>query len=98
MKGNVENFEVTHKKDVLVRANYKQKLETNSGIIITAAPSVVDDRPTSGVVVKKGEKVTDFDIGSTVYFSYEFGHDIYFDDNKEEWYILLNKKNILGYN
>lgn len=96
MLGSAENFVLTHKNDVLIKANYKQKTTTDTGIIITVNPSVVDDRPTSGIVISKGRKVLDFDIGCTVFFDKEHGHDIYFDDNKDEWFILIHKKNILG--
>lgn len=97
MKGNVNNFQVQHKKDILVKANYKKQLQSDSGILLTVNPSIVDDRPTSGIVISKGSKVLDFNINDEVYFDYSNGHDIYFDDNKEEWYILLRKKSILGF-
>lgn len=96
MKGLVEQFEVVHSEDILVKAFYREKLYTDSGLVITAMPSVVNDRPTSGVIVKKGADVTELDIGDSIFFRKENGHDIFFDEEKNEWYILLDSSIVLG--
>lgn len=96
MKGSVEQFELMHKKDILVKAKHKEKLETNSGILITVTPSIIDERPLKGDVVMVGEKVTDIEVGDVAHFEKQTGMDIYFDDNKEEWYILMSSKSVIG--
>lgn len=98
VKGSYESFNVVHGTDILVRASYKEKFQgETSGIIITIAPSVVEDRPTSGVVVKKGNDTDEIPMGVKAHFGKTAGYDLYFNDNKEEWYILLDKESIIGY-
>ena len=96
MKGSVEQFELTHKKDILVKAKYKEKLETTSGILITVAPSIIEERPLKGEVYMVGEKVTEIKVGDIAHFERQTGMDIYFDDNKDEWYILMSSKSVIG--
>jgi len=97
IKGTWEKFTIAHEDDILVKASYKEKFETNSGILINMNPSVVEDRPTSGVILKKGSLVDEIPLESTVYFEKTTGYDLYFEGNKDEWYILMHKDSVLGY-
>lgn len=98
IRGSWEKFKVVHEEDLLVKANYKEKFESQeSKILITIAPSVINDRPTSGVLLQKGASVDEIPLESTVYFEKTTGYDLYFEENKNEWYILMHKDSVLGY-
>ena len=97
LKGSFEKFKVVHPKDVFVKANYKEKFEQEStGIILTIAPSVVDDRPTSGIVLGLGSDIADIHIGDTIHFEKTAGWDLYFEDNSNEWFIVMDYERIYG--
>lgn len=97
IKGSYTDFKVVHKNDMLVKASYKEKFEDEpSGIILTIAPSVVLDRPTSGTIVSKGVDV-ELDLGIKVHFEKTSGYDLYFEDNKKEWFLLMDADSLLGY-
>lgn len=96
MKGSIQDFKIVHEKDILVRADYKKALETSSGILITVNPSVTGDRPTNGEVLQIGSEVTEIKVGDNVFFDKVNGHDIYLDDNPDEWFVLLDSEVILG--
>jgi co-chaperonin GroES (HSP10) len=97
MKGSVQDFKILHPKDVLVKAIHKEKFQSDSGIIFSINPSVVDDRPTRGEVLKIGKDMTDFGIGTIVHFEKFAGQDLYFDDEKNDWFVLLDYRNIIGF-
>lgn len=86
---------LTHTKDLIVKCDISFK--TQSGIIATVIPEVLNDRPTSGEVVLIGDKVKNIEIGDTVYFSKVTGMDIHTNEFKNGiLYILMRNKSILG--
>ena len=98
IKGSVDSFRVVNSNDVLVKADYKQKFQTESGIIFSIAPSVVEDRPTCGVIIGIGPEVEEpLKKGLKVHFPKTSGYDLFFDDNPDEWFILLKDESLLGY-
>lgn len=93
-KSNFESTELIH-KDVLVLALDVSR-KTESGIITTTKPSILDDRPTKGKVVKISSKVSNVKIGDVVYFDKTTGIDHFYEDKPGDWFILIDCKKILG--
>lgn len=84
-----------HKRDLVVKCDITFK--TASGIIASVMPEVINDRPQCGVVVKIGKKITEFNIGDTIYFDKISGLDIHTKEFKDGvLYILLSEDRILG--
>lgn len=97
IKGSYTDFKIVHKNDILVKASYKEKFEDQaSGIILTIAPSVILDRPTSGTIIAKGYNV-ELELGTKVHFEKTTGYDLYFDENPKEWFLLMETDKLLGY-
>ncbi len=72
------------------------KKETESGIIYGTRPSVVQDRPTSGVVIAMGPG-SKYQIGDFVYFAPNSGMDLAMIRKEEdEKYLLLYNDAIIG--
>lgn len=84
-----DTFIVKHTPDI-------SKKETESGIIFETRVSVVQDRPTSGVVVAIGPE-SKYSIGDFVYFEPNAGMDLAMIRQKDdEKYLLLYNKAIIG--
>lgn len=71
------------------------------GIIIKLSQnkSIVEDRPTKGIVVSKGPKVKEINTGDEVFWHIASGADIQFLDEgtKGVDFIILREESILGY-
>lgn len=84
-----------HSKDIVVKCDISFK--TSSGIIATVIPEVLNDRPTFGEVVIKGDKVKNVDLGDIVYFPKHVGFDIHTNEFKDGiMYLLLDSKKLIG--
>jgi co-chaperonin GroES (HSP10) len=69
------------------------EVATESGIIFEINPDPVLNRPTTGIVYKKGKKVKDMEEGDLVHFTKEAGADI---KTKDGWFVLMNSSRVLG--
>ena len=91
---DISKFIVSHTKDVLLRLSSDDlEVATKSGIIFEINPDPVLNRPTTGIVYKKGKKVKDIEEGDLVYFNKEAGADI---KTKDGWFVLMNSSRVLG--
>ena len=98
IRGSFREFNIVHDTDILIRSSYKEKFEQeNTGIILTIAPSVVEDRPTSGTVIQIGNSISEFKVGDIVHFTKTSGCDLYFEEESKDWFILLSIDSILGF-
>ena len=91
---------------VLVKTTETMKDDkvTDSGIVLEVASkkSIVNDRPTQGIIISKGENVKFLDIGMLVYYPPHSGIECeYIRDNDDpsvfEMFTVLDEKTILGY-
>lgn len=83
-----------HGTDVLVRATYPTEIKSESGIIISLTPEVVNDRPTKGEVIRVGSKVEEVKVGDIVAWDKTSGINLYKEDDVA--YIILAEEKILG--
>lgn len=91
---DISKFIISHAKDVLLRLSSDDlEVATKSGIIFEINPDPVLNRPTTGIVYKKGKKVKDIEEGDLVYFTKEAGADI---KTKDGWFVLMNSSRLLG--
>ena len=74
------------------------------GIVIKLShnKSVVEDRPTKGIVVSKGPKVKELNVNDEVFWHVASGIDIQFYDDNENGtkgtdFVILREESILGY-
>ena len=81
----------------------KEKVSSAGIIFEQAKLKSVNDRPSSGIVVSVGNKVTDINSGDFVVFPNTDGQDVEFNDSEESYkndelaqFIILRQNSILG--
>lgn len=89
-----KKFKVVQGTDILVKCEWTKETRSKSGIVVDMKPSMVEDRPTQGIVIQTGFKVSNVKVGDTVFWGKTSGIDLYRED--ETAYILLNEEKVLG--
>lgn len=74
------------------------KQESDTGIILTTGKaSVITDRPSTGVIVAKGEDCKKFEIGNQVFFAPQVSFDLeFFRTEDDEKYMMVPEDRIDG--
>ena len=81
---------------MLVRVQTKTEEKTESGIITNVKQSVVQDRPTEGLVVSTGPSAP-FSAGTYLYYTKTSGYDFaQIRSENSEMYTILHPEAILG--
>lgn len=98
--GYLEWYEFAPQDNLLVVKNKPDmtKKESPSGIIITASkPSVVTDRPSTGIIVSKGPDCKKFEIGQQVFFSPQASFDLEMIRSEgDEKYLMVPEDRVDG--
>jgi co-chaperonin GroES (HSP10) len=92
----VDNFDITHDNDVIVKVTTQDKnLTSSSGIVLTVNASALHDRPTNGVVIKVGPSVNTIAVGDKVEFEKVAGIDLTKGDDNTH-FVLMDIEKIVG--
>ncbi|ANH51228.1 putative co-chaperonin GroES [Campylobacter phage PC5] len=91
---DVNSFKIVHPHDVLLEVAYPSEIKSESGIIVTVHPSLIDDRQTQGKVLQIGSEVKDIEIGDTVVFGKQHGIDLHKNDKVK--YMLIRDESLMG--
>lgn len=91
---DINSFKVVHPHDVLLEVACTSEIKSESGIVLTLQPSVIDDRETKGKVIQMGSEVKDIKIGDIVVFGKQHGIDLL--KKEEVKYMLIRDESLLG--
>lgn len=84
---------LSKREEVLIECSHINELISESGIYL-GTPSIIYDRPTTGIVIQKAECVKNINIGDKIHFGLTKGIDLC--HSRDKWYIILKVKDILG--